>query len=1134
MKDSQYAATLCGMSATIHLILGSPGALRNDRLIAAYREAAVEFGAALFLTPSRRHANQIRDSLSTAIAPLIFDLQSFADELVRLHEPTIRPHSDGDRQLLLDSVLAELRDGSELPYFARVAETRGYAEAAGGYVAELKDAGVDLRQLLKASPNRDEGVSPNRHAQATRIFQRYQHKLAKLHRFDAPDRLGRAAELWTSGKQEPFDRVQSVFVSGFTAFAPFQRKLLDSLRETVEHLWLELPDGEKEAFDEPRALRKWIATASGKRSLFNIEPRVEIERVELDESKPPGLRWLVEKNALASQPPLANALTPPPPLPGGEGEQITAPAAPGRGGWEVRVDLGIKLIEAPGELGEARLVARQVRELLAGGTSPDRIRVVTRRLTRTVAELYREIFDEYSIPYDIEGAETLNRVPAVAFLLKSWRLQSEDWPFAPVAAMLRSSYFRPNWPEVESDPEVPAKAETLLRMLGETRGRTAYLAAVRTWEHTPPEALEDEQAEEPVRRRKQRLAARCRPFLERFFQAWDRLKPSGTVEAAVGRLKAFADDIGLSLTANSDPGAAAGLARFWHELDRWAAAESAGSTRKALRTERFARVLAAITSVPCRGRTPRGRGRVALLSASAAVGLDCDYLFLIELGEGSWPDLSPPTSLLDDPERDRLRRLGFALENPESRLKSEQLKFLNLSTAPRKGLFLSYAAVDERGQALLPSSFLRELKTCFPADSIPTIKQRMLLDGYFDQEPITPSELRVQVAHDWSNAGPKPPLAPDLFDNLQRAAAVHQARFGSHAFSPFDGELRLPAVAAELARRFAPEKILSPTALETYVACPFRFLLEHVMRLEPLEDPSEEVEKTRRGAAFHRALSRFHTRLNELVPIALNSAELPNEVTDELLTQVDTAIEEYAVRAPSRATAELWRLEGVRLKRAAKRYRDHWQEFRKPWREKNATPLPQRFEADFGVPGETVTEPLVISVGGIDVRIGGRIDRVDVTALEGTVGYWVIDYKTGRATNYQAAQVERFEKLQLPLYALAVERVLLKGRPARPLGLAYWLVTDSGHKPMLPTNRSIHAWLADPGKWERFRTQLEEWVSSLVKHIRAGDFPLSPRSDSCTDTCSFGPVCRIAQSRSTGKLFALELPVLAKEKEPTS
>ena len=184
-----------------------------------------------------------------------------------------------------------------------------------------------------------------------------------------------------------------------------------------------------------------------------------------------------------------------------------------------------------------------------------------------------------------------------------------------------------------------------------------------------------------------------------------------------------------------------------------------------------------------------------------------------------------------------------------------------------------------------------------------------------------------------------------------------------------------------------------------------------------------------------------------------------------------------------------------------------------------------------GEPGAAAAEPLVLSVGGIEVRIGGVIDRVDVADLgaEG-LGFWVIDYKTGRSGNYSAAKVAGFEKLQLPLYAMAVERVLLKGRPARPLGLAYWMVTDTGPKPMLPSNkRKPLEWLLDAAQWPRFRSQLEAWVAELVGHVRAGDFPLAPRSEHCTDACAFGPVCRIGQSRTTGKVFALGLPVAAKE-----
>ena len=145
---------------------------------------------------------------------------------------------------------------------------------------------------------------------------------------------------------------------------------------------------------------------------------------------------------------------------------------------------------------------------------------------------------------------------------------------------------------------------------------------------------------------------------------------------------------------------------------------------------------------------------------------------------------------------------------------------------------------------------------------------------------------------------------------------------------------------------------------------------------------------------------------------------------------------------------------------------------------------------------------------------------MDLVELEDEVGFWIIDYKTGRSSRYSSAELVRFDKLQLPLYALAVEKMILPGKKARPLGLAYWLVTDTGPKSVMPGRKPL-AWLSDPEQWRTFRGQLEEWVAKVAGRIRAGAFPLAPRSPTCSDTCPFGQICRISQSRNTGKVWEL-------------
>ena len=137
-------------------------------------------------------------------------------------------------------------------------------------------------------------------------------------------------------------------------------------------------------------------------------------------------------------------------------------------------------------------------------------------------------------------------------------------------------------------------------------------------------------------------------------------------------------------------------------------------------------------------------------------------------------------------------------------------------------------------------------------------------------------------------------------------------------------------------------------------------------------------------------------------------------------------------------------------------------------------------------------------------------------------GFWIIDYKTGRRDNYTAPAVANLSALQLPLYALAVERSVFKDRPARPLGMAYWLFGDGGPKTVLPA-KSVTTWLNNPDVWPKFREQLEAWVATIATHIRQAMFPLAPQSDQCTASCPFGPTCRISQARSLGKVFEMSL-----------
>ena len=109
-------------------------------------------------------------------------------------------------------------------------------------------------------------------------------------------------------------------------------------------------------------------------------------------------------------------------------------------------------------------------------------------------------------------------------------------------------------------------------------------------------------------------------------------------------------------------------------------------------------------------------------------------------------------------------------------------------------------------------------------------------------------------------------------------------------------------------------------------------------------------------------------------------------------------------------------------------------------------PTPHQFEVAFG--GETREFPfLEIGRGSRVVRLRGKIDRIDVVDGPHGRGFRVIDYKSG--TGPSASDVDAARMLQLPLYAMAVERLGLAEAGLVMSDVGYWALRtrDTGRSP---------------------------------------------------------------------------------------
>lgn len=251
---------------------------------------------------------------------------------------------------------------------------------------------------------------------------------------------------------------------------------------------------------------------------------------------------------------------------------------------------------------------------------------------------------------------------------------------------------------------------------------------------------------------------------------------------------------------------------------------------------------------------------------------------------------------------------------------------------------------------------------------------------------------RVVVTWQHEQRGEAQLLAPE-FDLL---STLHQLAWKDDLHRP---PLPLPAepgvdesTASDLPERAAPvapvdllPRRLSVSGLVSLVACPYQFFARHVLRLNELDEVSEELEKSEYGQLVHRSLERFHAAHPSISDLG----------EAEALAALQAIVEDvFAAAEADNWLAIGWRL---RWQNRLPAYLD-WQRAREQagWRWQAAEVKAAK------------TLPLS---NGAEVELYGRIDRID----EAANGRSLIDYKTKSLASLRRAMNE---DIQLPAYAL--------------------------------------------------------------------------------------------------------------------
>lgn len=278
-------------------------------------------------------------------------------------------------------------------------------------------------------------------------------------------------------------------------------------------------------------------------------------------------------------------------------------------------------------------------------------------------------------------------------------------------------------------------------------------------------------------------------------------------------------------------------------------------------------------------------------------------------------------------------------------------------------------------------------------------------------------------------------------------------------------------------------KPLSPTDLELYLDCPFGFYLQKVLKIEPRLEWEPELTPQEIGSLMHRILERFFSLRTSIQEIADEEFRLIQKNRPALLPFL--------------------------LSEQKKRIDRTLENFLKETSSQPGSLKPTWFEWSF----DGLELP---SSEGNPIRLKGRIDRIDVDS--NSHRFLVIDYKTG-SKKITGQQIQRGEALQLPLYILAVQKLLLPDH--EPIGGLYYHLSDltfeSGmiHADRIPESIKLPSRTSSliPEKiWDSIFEKAAQKVDEVFQKISAGLFPPSP--ESCHSRCPFKEICTVRASFS--------------------
>lgn len=737
-----------------------------------------------------------------------------------------------------------------------------------------------------------------------------------------------------------------------------------------------------------------------------------------------------------------------------------------------------RFVLAPDAASEARAVVRGVIETLQGGAGLDQIAVFYSG-DRAYRGLLANAFEAAEVPIAAMPGTPLVELAAGRAVLALARLPLGDYARAELFDFLGLTALRGFVPA--GSELVALRAGPWLRLAREagiTHGATRWHENLDLLLAERRESIRPEHEVSDSRRSLYEEDIASIPQLQTFVGSLiGRLRPLDRSQPAHDFVPAFRDLLDAYFAPDAE-----GLTEIRAEIDQLGTIDAVGGE---FNLTSFADALEANLRTASRRDRALGDG-ILVTSYRAAGGLSFPHVFLCGAYEGAFPAVTESEPLLQDEVWAALRRTHPYAEDLGLRIQRSRAEVSRLMAAAEGGALTWISP-------LLAAGGTREY---YPAPDMTSAAHR------HDDSIKAASHLRGARSSQWLHKSSSPlsalltgPAIDGWERRLRESIYKKQKDIGigpghwleparkllrerrSSRFTPYDGNVSLPNLVAEGGS-------VSPTSLEHYATCGFRYFLGFVLRLRPIDEPEEgdTIGSTERGSLVHAALERFFREQctgNHPQPgYRWSKADLERllaifeEEFESLKQQGRTGLEVYADYDRRLLHADL-----------------------STFLEKDSD-----FRAETGaIPADFERRVGPVKIG--DVTVSGFVDRIDRTP-DGAKA-WVLDYKTGSSTSFEKLTEEDpflgGSKLQLPIYVLAAGDIA-------EVHAAYWFISRRG-------GFERKSYKNTPENKERFK----ETIGAIMDGVRSGSFPAVPGEDddfhNSWDNCRFCDFTRICSRR---------------------